>query len=257
MRTIVVASGKGGVGKTTVAINLSILLAQAGKKTVLVDADTAMANVGIMLGIERAPINLHNVLMGEASIKDAMYEGPSKLKYVPSGLSSEKVKKLDYTRLADAISELEGNDFVIMDGPPGLDANEELVIKSAKEVLLVTTPEPAALADCLKIKNFAERASLKIAGLVTNQVLRDPAEIKPQDVENLLGVKLIAEIPEDIEVRRSTALQIPVILKNPATPASIALKRLASTIAGVPMEQQVGVKKGFIQTLLELFFGKK
>ncbi len=258
MRSIIIASGKGGVGKTTLAINLGILLSQAGKKTVLVDADAAMANIGIMLGIERAPINLHNVLMGEASIRDAVYEGPNKLKYVPSGLSAEKVKKLDYARLEDAITELGANfDFVLIDSPPGLDNNCEAILKSAKEVLMVTTPEPAALADSLKVKNFAERTGMKITGLVTNRVLRDPAEIKQQDVETLLGLKLIGEIPEDIEVRRSTAMQIPVIIKSPGAPASIAMKKLASIIAGTPAQADAPVKKGFLQTIMELLFGKK
>ncbi|MFA6049127.1 MAG: cell division ATPase MinD [Candidatus Micrarchaeia archaeon] len=258
-RSIVIASGKGGVGKTTLAINLSVLLSQAGKRTVLVDADTAMANIGIMLGIERAPINLHNVLMGEASIRDAVYEGPNKLKYVPSGLSAEKVKKLDFARLADAITELSANaDFVIIDSPPGLDNNCEAIIKSAKEVLLLSTPEPASLADALKVKNYVERSGLKIAGLVINRVLHDPAEIKREDVETLLGSKLLGEIPEDIEVRRATALQIPVILKSPGSPASIAMKKLASEIAGTPLPSEAtGVKKGFLQTIIELIFGKK
>ena len=65
MTSIVFASGKGGVGKSTISLNLSIVLASAGKKTTVVDADIAMANLGLLLGIERAPITLHNVLKGE------------------------------------------------------------------------------------------------------------------------------------------------------------------------------------------------
>ncbi|MFQ5406718.1 MAG: cell division ATPase MinD [Candidatus Micrarchaeia archaeon] len=258
MRSIAITSGKGGVGKTTIATNLGLLLSQSGKKTVVVDADVAMANISIMLGISRAPINLHNVLMGEANIKDAMYEGPSKLKYVPSGLSAEKVKRLDLKHLESSIEELTGSaDYVLLDTAPGLDSIVEAAIKSSKEILLVTTSEPAALADALKVKNYADKTGKKVIGVITNRVLKDPAEVKKEDIETLLGAKVIAEIPDDIEVRRATASQQLVITTKPHSPASTAIKKIAMFLEGGKIKEEKKVKKGFFTSIINAILGKK
>jgi septum site-determining protein MinD len=84
---IAVASGKGGAGKTTVASNLATALALSGEKVVVVDADLAMPDLGVYLGLENSPITLHQVLAAEASIEQALYEGPGGCRVVPSGLS--------------------------------------------------------------------------------------------------------------------------------------------------------------------------
>ena len=258
MRAIAVCSGKGGVGKTTVAVNLSILLAQAGKKVVLVDSDVAMANVGITLGIERAPLNLHNVLAGETSVTDAMYEGPAKIKYVPSGLSLDGLKKLDFSRFGPAMAELgRSAEYVIIDCPPGLDPSTQQVLKSSKELLLVVTPDPSSLADALKVKQFASKSGLKITGIVLNRLTGDQDEVKPADIETLLDVKVIASIPEDPEVRRSTQRQVPLAMKNQGSPAVIALRKLAAEIAGEKYAPPAASKRGFFQGILDAIFGRK
>ena len=254
---ISIISAKGGVGKTTIALNLGLLLSQSGKKTVIVDADIAMANVAIMLGINRAPINLHNVLMGEANIKDAMYEGPNKLKYVPSGLSAEKVKRLDLARLSSAIEELSSNDYVIVDSAPGLDQVVETTIKSCKEMILVTTAEPASLADTLKVKNYANKAGIKTIGIIVNRILKDPSEVKKQDIETLTNLKIIGEIPDDIEVRRATASQTLVTIRKPHAPACVAMRKIASFLEGGKITEEKKVKKGFFASIIDKILGKK
>jgi len=249
--SIVIASGKGGVGKTSLAVNLAIALAQAGKKTVLLDADVAMASVGIMLGIERAPISLHNVLMGEVDIRDAVYDGPNGLKYVPSGLSLERIKKVEYEKLKAAVETLaDANEFVIIDSPPGLGPDAMAAIKAGHELVLVVTPEPASLADALKIKSIAEKNNVKILGVVSNFVTRDKSEIKRQDLETLLGLKILAEIPDDFEARRSAAMQVPAITRVPASAYSRAILQVANAMPGVEV-QIVEVK-----TRKENFFSK-
>ena len=261
MHTIAVCSGKGGVGKTTVALNLAILLSQMGKKVVLVDSDVTMANIGIALGIERAPISLHNVLSSENVVADAVYEGPANLKYVPSGLSLEGLKKIDFSLFGPAIADLEKNaEFLIIDCPPGLEAPNQQVIKSAKELLLVTSPDPASLADALKVKQFAARHGIKIAGVVVNRVRGSRDEVRQSEIESLLGNVVVATIPEDPAVRTSTEKQSPLVLGNQGSPAGIALKKLAAAVSGEKIDgvnaPETG-KKGFLQAILESLFGKK
>ncbi|MFH0971879.1 MAG: cell division ATPase MinD [Candidatus Micrarchaeota archaeon] len=258
MRTIVIASGKGGVGKTSIAVNLGIALAQMGKRTIVVDADVSMANVGIMLGIDRAPISLHNVLMGETNIRDAVYEGPGKVKYVPSSLSLERVKKLVLEKMPDAIKELEPvADYVLIDCPPGLDKSVEAAISSAKEMIIVVTPNPASLADALKIINYGNKKGVMLLGFVENMVLNDKSEAKKEEMATLLSAKLLHTIQEDIEVRRAASLQVPFIIRNPNSTASKEIRMLAGKITGEAVFVETKVKKGFFASLLDAIFGRK
>ncbi len=260
MRVIAIASGKGGTGKSTLALNLGISLSQVGKKVLIIDADFAMANLGVMLGIERAPISLHNVLMDEVTINDAFYDGPSGIKYVPAGLSIERIKRMNYDRLRDAIKLVKDFDFVLVDCAPGLEKDAVAGILSASEMIIIMVPEPSSLADGLKVKSFAEINNIKIDGIVTNFVTRDKSEIKKQDLETLMNAKVVAELPYDIEVRRAAGEQKPVILKSPDSAFSHALLDLTAFLSGVQIAKtQVKVKKGLLQNLiytLTHLFGK-
>ncbi|MFH1779743.1 MAG: cell division ATPase MinD [Candidatus Micrarchaeota archaeon] len=257
MTSFVIASGKGGVGKSTTTLNLGLTLAMAGKKVTVVDGDIAMANLGLMLGIDRAPITLHNVLSGENDVMDAVYEGPNHLKYVPAGLSLEKVENVDHARLKNAIKKLETvNDFVLVDSPPGLGDDALAAIECAGEMILILTPEPSSLADGLKVKGLAEKRGLRIRGLIINRILNDKAEIKIQDIETVMNLPILSIIPEDIEVRRSSALQIPVTIRSPNSAFSKAMVKLAANLLGKKIDsiQMQESKKGFFSSL-STFFG--
>ncbi|MEK6843196.1 MAG: cell division ATPase MinD [Candidatus Micrarchaeota archaeon] len=258
MRSIVIASGKGGVGKTSISVNLAIALSQLGKRAIVVDTDVSMANVGIMLGIDRAPISLHNVLMGETNIRDAVYEGPGKIKYVPSSLSLERVKKLVLDKLPEIIKDLEPiADYVIIDSPPGIDRVTEASVSSAKEMIIVVTPNPASLADALKMINMASKKGIVTLGFVENMATGDKTEIKKEEIETLLSVKHLHTIPEDPEVRRATSVQTPFLIRNPNSPASREIRVLAAKISGEKVYIETKVKKGFFASLLDFIFGRK
>lgn len=264
MTSIVMASGKGGVGKSTITLNLGLTLAMAGKRVTVVDGDIAMANLGLMLGIDRAPITLHNVLAGENDVMDAVYDGPNHLRYVPAGLSLDKVESVDHARMKNAIKKLdETNDFVIVDSPPGLGDDALAAIECASEMILILTPEPSSLADGLKVKGLAEKRSIKIHGIIINRILNDKAEIKIQDIETVMNLPILAIIPEDIEVRRSSALQQPVVLRAPNSTFSKSMLRLAAVLLGqtvantrMPAQQRPGLFAG-IGAFFARLFGKK
>ena len=251
MRSIAIASGKGGVGKTSIALNLGLWLAKTGKKVVVVDADLDMANLNILLGAELNPITLHNVLTGENSVSDAIYEGPEKMYYVPSAVREEKTP-FDLGLFRSAVSKLElSHDFIFIDCPPGLREEARAAIKSARELVLITTPEPTAVIDALKVKRFAEKNNVKTIGIVLNRVSGDKNELSQKDVQTLLTAPVIQVLPEDPEVRTSSLLQKPVMLRAPNSPFSNGLKTLANKLTGQKLVTEQTVKKSVFQTLKE------
>jgi septum site-determining protein MinD len=244
MPSIVFASGKGGVGKTSIALNLGVLLAKLGKRAVVVDADLDMAAVSIMLGRELNPITLQNVLAGENAVTDAVYDGPAGVFYIPSSLHEER-KDLDLTRLRDAVSKLElSYEYVLVDSPPGLSVEARAAITSARELVIVSTPDPAALIDSLKIRKYAEKNGVTVLGIVVNRVTGDKSELKLQDLTNVLGLPVIASLPEDVEVRRAAAAQQPVEVRAPDCGFSRGLRVLASALTREPVPEAKGVRGG-------------
>ncbi|MFH0973694.1 MAG: P-loop NTPase, partial [Candidatus Micrarchaeota archaeon] len=197
---------------------------------VVVDADLDMAAISIMLGVELNPITLQNVLAGENSVTDAVYDGPNGLFYIPSSLHEEG-KNVDLTRLREAVSKLElSYEYVLVDSPPGLSAEARASITSAQELVIVSTPDPAALIDSLKIRKFAEKNGVNVIGIVLNRATGDKTEMKPQDLTNVLGLPVVAILPEDVEVRRSASMQVPVEVRVPNCGFCKGLRVLAGAL---------------------------
>jgi len=181
---------------------------------------------------------------------------------VPSGLSTERLDKLDYSKLPDAIKSLgEQNDFVIIDSPPSLGKDAEAAMKCATEAVIVMTPEPSSLADALKVKIMADRLGTKITGIILNMSYGDKTEIKPEDLASVMEAPVLGVLPEDREVRRSTALQQPVVLRAGESPFSKALYAFAHKILGeqapvAPPKARKGLLAS-IMSLLNSLFGKR
>lgn len=246
-RTIAIASGKGGVGKTTCCANIAIAIAQTGKKVMLIDADLAMANLGITLGMEDTPTTLHEVLAGDANIEDSIYEGPAGLKLVPSGLSLDTFLRIDVERLKPVVTSLlENTDFLIIDAPGGLGKNVLGAMISAAELLIVTMPDPSALADALKTKLVGNRLNMQILGVVLNMVRSDRTEVTAEEVSVLLDSPILQIIPYDDNVKRGSVEGKPVILRNPDSPAARAFKKLGMMIAGEQVREE---KAGFLNKI--------
>lgn len=232
-RVYTIASGKGGTGKTTTTVNLGTSLAMLGKKTTVVDADIGMANLGLLLGLEKSKVTLHEVLSGEAEIKEAIYEGPEGLSVVPSGLSLKGFQKSDPDRLREVISVLaNGGDYVLIDSPAGISKDGIISLAAADRVLLVVNPELASMADALKIKALAELLGKTVEGVILNRTGLEKTEIRRNKVKELLGADVLEIIPEDANVRRSAALKVPAVLSKPESPASMAFRKLAEKISG-------------------------
>jgi len=260
MRTIVISSGKGGTGKTTIALNLAIALAKRNQRVILVDADIAMANLAIFLGMETCPITLHDVLNGEAKIRDALYDAQGKIKFVPSGLSIETYTTVKTDRLATILADLSPyGDIMIVDSPPGMSKDVSAALEAVNEIILVMTPEPSSLADALKIKIIADKMKKKFLGVIINMVHGTKEEISKSEVETVLEMPVIGEIPYDVNIRKAALAQVPAVIKYPSSPASKALDGLASVLLGEKEKLEEIKKEGFISRILSIipFFRKK
>ncbi|MCX9081870.1 MAG: cell division ATPase MinD [Candidatus Methanoperedens sp.] len=255
-----IASGKGGTGKTTTTLNLGTALALIGKKTVVLDADIGMANLGLLIGLERSKITLHEVMSGSASIKEAIYDGPGGLKVVPSGLSLKGFQKSNPDILKDVMSTLvDGMDFLLIDAPAGISRDGVIPLAVADQVILVVNPELASMADALKTKALTEMLGRTVEGAILNRATLEKTEINRNKVSELLGARILEMIPEDPNVRLSAAFKTPIVVKWPNSPASIAYKRLAAQLAGEKfVETSVEKNKdGFVDRLVKSIFGGK
>ncbi len=255
-----IASGKGGTGKTSSSVNIGTSLAMLGKKTIIMDADIGMANMGLIIGLENSPITLHEVLSGKAEIEQAVYEGPGGLKVVPSGISLQGFQNSDPEILRDAMVKLiDGVDFLLIDAPAGISKDAIIPMAIADEVLLVVNPELSSMADALKTKVLTEMVGRSVGGIILNRVETEKCELTSQKVAGLIGSKVLGVIPEDVNVRKSAAFKIPIVIRSPKSPAAIAFKKVAATLAGEAFteEKSAEKKEGFADRLARTLFGGK
>jgi septum site-determining protein MinD len=257
IRAYTLASGKGGTGKTTVTVNLGTSLAQLGKETYILDADIGMANIGLILGLEGVPVTLHEVLAGKASIDDAIYEGPSGVKVIPSGISLQGFQQANPERMRDVMKALVSRcEFLLIDAPAGISKDGVVALAIADEVILVVNPELSSMADALKTKILTEMVGGKVFGAVLNRAGMENTELRRHSVEDVLGVRVIDMIPEDTNVRRAASYKTPVVLKYPTSESSRAFRRIAADIAGYEYaDESEKVREGFIERLARTLFG--
>ncbi|MCQ8893667.1 MAG: cell division ATPase MinD [Methanolinea sp.] len=260
VRVFTFASGKGGTGKTTVTVNIGTSLAQFGKRTIIMDADIGMANMGLALGLEDVPVTLHEVLAGKAHIHDAVYEGPAGVKVVPSGISLQGFQQANPERLKDVLGDLvEMCDFLLIDAPAGISRDGIIPLAVADDVILVVNPELSSIVDALKTKILTEVVGGHVFGVIVNRAGLEKSDIINQKMEKVLGVRVLGTIPEDQNIRKAASFKTPIVVKFPASSASVAIRNLAAEIAGIPLEQRgPQSQERFIERFTKVLFrGKK
>lgn len=269
-RVITIVSGKGGVGKTSVTANLGIALAEQGLRVLLVDADIAMANLSLLLGMQASPITLHDVLLGESDVRDVIYDGPKGIGFIPSGLSLQSYRRVDPDRLKAVIKEIkEEYDYILLDGPAGIERAVLAAIAASDEVLVLTEPNPPAIADALKIKLVAQRLNARVIGFVLNNVREQRGEVSAEDIMKMLELPVYGKIPFDEEMRKTFLMKKvePVILRNPRTFAVQAIRGVASKLSGIKLSSEEeasargrasapGSEGGFFKGLFSIFSKK-
>lgn len=231
MRLIALASGKGGVGRTTIAANLGIALSGLGKSTIVVDTCLTTPDLALLFKLEKSVYTINDALSGEASISEILYTGPKEVQIVPAALSLEQIRKTRPELMPELLRAMpEKTDFVIIDAPSGLRRESIAALRGAREVLLVTTPDLVSVSDCMKTRLIAEFLGLTPIGMVLNRVRREEFEIKSNEIKTILNVPVLAEIPEDENVKRALNQGVPLAVLNTKSPAAKAIMGLAKKL---------------------------
>ena len=245
-RVISITSGKGGVGKSNVVLNLCLTLAARGKKVMLLDADMGLANVDVLLGLT-PKYTLEHVFSGRQKIQDVVLEGPSGLKILPSGSGISELSELTFEQQQNLFSQLSRvageMDFLFIDTGAGISSNVLRFNASAGEVLIVANSEPTSITDAYALmKLLATKYQIRNFGLVANSVNSQPDGQGVYDTlkrvcDQFLQVNLhfLGWIPMDPAMRKAVRNQTPVVLGAPAAPASRCLVKIADNLARNPI----------------------
>ncbi|WP_275880004.1 cell division ATPase MinD [Haloferax volcanii] len=233
-RVYAVASAKGGVGKTTSTANLGTTLAMAGHDVVVVDGDLGMPNLAGALGVDPDGATLHDVLMGEAAVETAVYDGPAGLSVLPGSNALEAFATANAKELEPVISTLEASyDIVIIDTGAGLSDDTFVPLKLADEVILVSTTEREALGDTEKTRQLADRIGADVVGVVLTRV--DQSKPNADVVASLLDTGVIAVVPESPAIREALSTRDPVVVHSPDSIATAGYRALAEALTGTPV----------------------
>lgn len=251
-RLILLTSGKGGVGKTTLSSNLAASLAELGENVIAMDANLTTPNLGLHLGMHLTPHTLHDVLKGKSRLQDAIYPHPLGFKVIPSSIGLDDIKGVDVGRLPEISFSLLGKaDYVIIDSAAGIGRESLSALSASDEVIIVTNPNLPAVVDALKILKITKESNIKIIGIIVNRIKGERHELSSEEIKEMLGVDIIAEIPEDDNVASSISAKNPLVNYLPDSPASIEIKKLAAWLSGKKFEKPMLIRnRNLVQRLV-------
>ena len=237
-RTIVLTSGKGGVGKTTATANIGAALAMRGHKVVVVDTDIGLRNLDVIMGLEnRIVYDLVNVIEGKCKLRQAMIKDKHELELylIPAAQTRDK-DSIGPEQLRDMCEELEKEfDYVLIDCPAGIEQGFKNAIAAAQEAVIVTTPEVSAIRDADRVIGLLESAGLHRPKLIINRIAADMVRrgdmMDQNDVESLLAVEVVGLVPADERTVVAANRGIPVVHDN-RSPAGAAFQRIAARVDG-------------------------
>jgi len=238
-RIVCIASGKGGVGKTTLVANLATALAEFGQRVIAIDGNLTTANLGLHLGVPLYPITIQDVIKGRARVKDALYYHPSGFRFMPADVSISEIMTPNTNDLGNVFFNLlDDTDFVLIDSAAGLGKEALSAIGAADEVITITNPELPALTDALKLGKMAERLEARNVGVVVNRIKNEEHEMPTGDIEKFLNLPVIGKIPEDLNVGRSISKKEPVVMHNPKSRAAQEFRAIAAGLIGKKYEKK-------------------
>lgn len=256
-RVITVTSGKGGVGKTNVAVNLGITLSEYGFKVIVLDADFGLANIDVLFGIVPR-FTLLDVINNKKTITEILTEGPKNVKFISGGSGIEQLAKLDKAQLERFIENIEIldklADYIIIDTGAGVSESVISFVMAADEVLLVTNPEPTSITDAYAlIKMVSNRDKNKHIKLIVNKAEN---QIEAENIlrklsmvaEKFLSIKLspLGFLINDEIVPKSVKMQQPFTIAFPKSSPTKQIRDICKKLVQIKVERNQGGVRSFI-----------
>lgn len=238
-KVLTVTSGKGGVGKTTLAANLGVALAVQGQRVVIIDADVGLRNLDVMMGLEnRIVYDLVDVIEGRCRLRQAMVRDKrlSELFLLPAAQTRDKsaVQPEDMVRICDDLRER--HDFILVDSPAGIEQGFRYAVAPADEIIIVTNPEVPAVRDADRVIGLIEAEEKGPARLIVNRIRPDMVQrgemLDIADVIELLAIDLIGIVPEDDSILSAANRGQPIAFSNDGSLAGRAFHNIASRLQG-------------------------
>ncbi|MCL6563323.1 MAG: MinD/ParA family protein [Firmicutes bacterium] len=267
MRTLAVTSGKGGVGKSNLTLNLALALAQLGDTVTVLDADLGLANINILLGVN-PPHTLLDVVDRRMTLQEIMVVGPGGIRIIPGASGVTQLASLSRTqidRIVAGFGEIDGeSQWLLIDTGAGLSPAVLSFVLAAEEVLVVTSPEPTALADAYGVVKaiWEEEAATRVRLVVNRARSLDQAEAAGQRLIDLarralgLEVEWLGLIAEDENVPRAIMRQEPFLLAYPHCRAARDVGQLALRLKDPDhLPQAAGGMRQFLGRLRKGFYG--
>ena len=248
-RVIVVTSGKGGVGKTSISSLLGRYLAKNGEKVALIDADLGLKNLDVVLGLEsRVIYDLEDIIKGRATIKQALVQDKvcPLLYLLPASLRIE-VTDVNENYMTSIINQLQIDfDYIIIDSPAGIEKGFFNAIKNAKEALVVLTLDKTSLRDADKVIGLLKNNQINNIKIIINRYnKRDESQLSIDEVERIMDMPIIAKIPESKDIKSEQNYGL-LITNN--SDADIAFKNLANKVLG---KEEVISKPTFMSRIIK------
>ena len=238
-RSILICSGKGGVGKTTLTANLGIALAKQGKRTAVVDADFGLRNLDLLLGLEnRIVYTAQEVIAGSCRLEQALvkHKQEPNLALLPAGNPRmlEWLTPDDMRKIAAMVGE--SYDYVLIDAPAGIEGGFKNAMAAAREAIVVTTPEVSAVRDADRVIGLLNSNGVQPIQLVLNRVrpkmMANQEMLAVNDVTDILALPLLGLVLEDEQVIVSTNRGEPLTLNDTSSPAARAYANVARRLQG-------------------------
>ncbi|MGL4730164.1 MAG: MinD/ParA family protein [Clostridium sp.] len=255
-KIITITSGKGGVGKSNIVVNLAICLQKLGKKVLIFDADIGMGNDDILMGCF-PKYNIFDIIFNEKDINEIIVEGPLGVKLLSGGSGLGRMDDLTDVQRQKFLKELEalnGYDYILMDTGAGVNKSVLSFISCCDDFVVVTTPEPTSLTDAYSLIKIIKHFNIKDNGnVIVNRVLEEKEgnttfnKIKSA-ADKFLEVELnfLGMVSEDVKLTKSVRCQKPVCLKYPNAEVTGDLENIARRIEGLLIkENNSGIQKFF------------
>ena len=253
-RIIAITSGKGGVGKTNIAVNMAIAYAQLGKKVILIDGDLGMANVNVLLNIV-PQYNLMQVINHQKKMNEIILDTEFGIKFIAGANGFSKIANLSVEELnyfAEEFSSLSNADIIIIDTGAGIANNVLQFVAAADEVYVVTTPEPTAITDAYGIIKIITtelvNREINLKLLVNRVHSSDEGKRISERIITIVGqflnykVDYIGFVYDDPVVQASVIRQKPFMVVNPTSKPAVCLKHIVGRIEKTDMTGSEGVK---------------